>query len=100
MNFREKNELRKKSDLVFNKALDLKFENEEKENLISDLWKLTNIGEKLSYETFELDKYEDMEINNLSDKDKIKIRIYSEERIKTKLEYYTLFLKIIEKYNK
>lgn len=100
MNFTEKKELRKKADLVFEKTLDLVFENKEKENLINELWSLSSLGEELAYENFMLEKYEDIKIDDLSKEDKLSIKDYSEKRIKTKLEYYTLFLKIIEKYNK
>ena len=100
MNFKEKNELRKKADLAFEKTLDIVYENKNKESLIKDLWQLSTLGEQLSYNSFKLEEYENKSIDELSNNDKKAIKEYSEERIKTKSEYYTLFLKIIEKYSK
>lgn len=100
MNFEEKKEMRKKADEVFKKTLDLVFDNKDKENIIKDLWELSVLGDHLNYTSYELEKYEDISIDDLSKNDKEKIKILSEERIEKKLEYYTLFLKIIKKYNK
>lgn len=97
MNFKE---MRKKADEVFEKTLDLVFDNRDKENLIKDLWELSYLGKELNYTNYELEKYEDISIDDLSKNDKEKIKILSEKRIEQKLEYYTLFLKIIQKYNK
>ena len=100
MNLKEKNEISKAADKVFNETVNIAYENINKENLISDLWELSILGEKLAYTTFELDKYEDVSVDNLSNNDKKLMKEYSEERLKQKLKYYTQFLKIIEKYNK
>ena len=100
MDFKKKQEIRKKADEVFEKTLDLVFDNRDKENITKDLWKLSILGEQLNYTSYELEKYEDKSIDDLSKNDKEKIKILSEKRIEQKLEYYTSFLKIIEKYNK
>lgn len=100
MTFKEKNDMRKKADLVFEKTLDMVFENKNKENLIKDLWELSNLGEQLYYTSYKLEEYDYKDVDDLSNNDKKKIKELSEERIVQKLEYYTQFLKIIEKYNK
>lgn len=100
MTFKEKNELRKKADTVFEKTLDIVLDNKNKENMIKDLWELSNLGEQLYYTSYKLEEYEDKGIDDLSNNDKKMIKEYSEIRIKQKFEYYTQFLKIIEKYNK
>lgn len=100
MTFKEKNELRKKSDLVFEKTLDMVYENKNKENLIKDLWELSNLGEQLNYTSYKLEEYDYIDVDDLSNNDKKKIKEYSEKRLEQKLEYYTQFLEIIKKYNK
>ncbi len=100
MNFKEKKELIKKADEVFEKTLDIVYENKNRENLIKDLWELSNIGEELNYISYKLEDFENKSIDDLTNNDKRAMQEYSEDRIKIKLEYYTLFLKIIEKYNK
>lgn len=100
MDFNKKHEMRKKADEVFGKTLDIVFENKGEENLIKDLWNLSNLGDQLNHTNCKLEEYEDIDIDDLSNNDKKIIKEYSEKRIEQKLEYYTLFLKIIEKYNK
>ena len=100
MNFKEIKEMRKEADKVFEKTLDIVYENHDKENLIKNLWELSTLGEQLNYTSYKLEEYENKSIDDLSNNDKKALKEYSEERIKIKSEYYTLFLKIIEKYNK
>ncbi len=100
MDFKEKKELMKKADQVFEKTLDIVYENHGEDNLIKKLWKLSNLGEEFNYINYKLEDFENKSIDDLTNNDKKAMKEYSEDRLKLKLEYYKLFLEIIEKYNK